>query len=72
MKPKHEMIRVVRTTCGKVAVDSTGRAEGRGAYLTRSSEVIEKAKKRRALQSHLRCAVPDMVYDEVQRTAQKG
>ena len=43
--PKKELIRVVRTPEGKVEIDPTGRANGRGAYLKREVEVVKKSAK---------------------------
>ena len=63
--PKQELIRVVRTPDGNVCVDTTGKANGRGAYLKLSNEVIEKAKKSKALDRHLEVEVPDSLYEEL-------
>lgn len=44
MLPKEELIRVVRNKEGEVFVDETGKKNGRGAYIKKDREVIEKAK----------------------------
>ena len=62
--PKKELIRVVKTENG-VIVDETGKANGRGAYLKRDLEVIDKAQKSKALDRHLEINVPDEVYDKL-------
>ena len=49
MKPKKELIRVVRTPEGEIVADLTGRKNGRGAYLCRSEACLAKALKTRAL-----------------------
>ena len=49
MKPKKELIRVVRTPEGEIVPDETGRKNGRGAYLCRSEACFNKAVKTRAL-----------------------
>ncbi len=49
MKPKKELVRIVRTPEGLVEVDLTGKKNGRGAYLCRSEECLEKAIKIHAL-----------------------
>ena len=49
--PKKELIRVVRNKEGQVFVDATGKMNGRGAYLKRSLEAIEIAKKKKVLHS---------------------
>ena len=43
MKPKKELIRVVKTPEGEVTVDLTGKKSGRGAYICRNIECLEKA-----------------------------
>ena len=53
MKPKKELIRVVRTPEGEVVADLTGRKNGRGAYLCRSEACLNKAVKTRALERAL-------------------
>ncbi|HHX79689.1 MAG TPA: YlxR family protein [Acholeplasmataceae bacterium] len=63
--PKGEMFRIVRTNEGEVLVDETGKVRGRGAYLSKSKSVIEKARKRKLLDRHLDVAVPDSIYDEL-------
>ena len=49
MKPKKELLRVVRTPEGEIVADETGRKNGRGAYLCRSEACFNKAVKTRAL-----------------------
>ena len=63
--PKKELIRVVRTPEGNVIVDETGKANGRGAYLKKSIETFEKAKKSKILNKKLEVEVPDSIYDEL-------
>ena len=57
---KRELVRIVRTPEGKVTVDPTGKANGRGAYLCRKAECIEqgllKGRVNRALQVELSAA----------------
>ena len=53
MKPKKELIRVVRTTEGEIVADETGRRNGRGAYLCRAEACFNKAVKTRALERAL-------------------
>ena len=65
--PKQELIRVVRTPEGNVIVDLSGKANGRGAYLKKDSEVFEKAKKSKVLNRHLELEVEDSIFDELQK-----
>lgn len=62
---KKDLIRVVRTTDGNVLIDSTGKLNGRGAYLKKDKEVFEKARKSKVLDRHLEVEVPDSLYDEL-------
>lgn len=65
--PKQELIRVVRTPNNEVIVDLSGKANGRGAYLKKDLDVIEKAKKTGVLNRHLEVNVPDTIYDELKK-----
>ena len=62
---KKDLIRVVRDNTGKVFVDNTGRANGRGAYLKKDIDVINKAKKNKILDRRLEVEVPDSIYEEL-------
>ena len=59
MKPKKELIRVVKSPDGEVSVDLTGKKSGRGAYVCKNSECLEKAFKAKRLSRNL-----DVVIDE--------
>lgn len=63
---KRELIRIVRTPEGNVEIDSHGKKNGKGAYLKLSIEVIEKAKKTKALDRALEVPVPDSIYEELE------
>lgn len=62
---KKELIRIVKTNENKVFVDLTGRLNGRGAYIKKDIDVLEKAKKSRILNRHLEIDVPNEIYDEL-------
>ena len=62
---KRDLIRVVRTPEQNVVVDPTGKLNGKGAYLKKDLEVIEKAKKNKALDRILEVPVPDSIYEEL-------
>lgn len=62
---KRDLIRVVRTPEGNIEIDLTGKKNGRGAYIKRDVEVVNKAKKSKALDRHLEVNVPDSIYDEL-------
>ncbi|ETP68768.1 RNA-binding protein [Planococcus glaciei] len=67
MHPKKEMIRVVRTKEGEVFVDLTGKKSGRGAYVSKSEDAIELARKKKVLDNQLEAKVPAEIYDELTR-----
>ena len=63
--PKQELVRVVRTPEGNVIIDTTGKANGRGAYLKNDKEVIEKARKSKILDRTLEVQISDEIYEEL-------
>jgi len=65
--PKKELMRVVADKEGNVAVDPSGKANGRGAYVKLSEDVIVLAKKNRALDRKLEVEVPEHIYDELMK-----
>jgi len=62
---KGALIRLVRRPDGSAAMDPTGHAAGRGAYLHRSQECIEIARKRRQVERSLGAAVPSELWSEL-------
>ena len=62
---KKDLIRVVRTTSGDIEIDLSGKLNGRGAYLKKDVDVINKARKSKILDRHLEEEVPDKIYDEL-------
>lgn len=60
---KKDLLRVVRNNEGIVFVDENGKSNGRGAYLKKDKDVIEKARKNKALEKHLEVKIPDEIYD---------
>ena len=62
---KKELLRVVRDNEGNVFVDETGKANGRGAYIKKDREPIEKARKSKILERHLEVTIKDEIYDEL-------
>lgn len=65
MKSKKEMIRVLRTENEKIVLDTTGRKNGRGAYICPCSECLKKARKTKGLERSFKMAVSDEVYDSL-------
>ena len=59
-KPKRELVRVVRGPDGRVSIDESGKAPGRGAYLGPARECLRRALEQGALERALRTAIgPD-------------
>ena len=69
--PKQELLRIVRTPYGEVQVDETGKLNGRGAYIKKDIEVLEKAKKTGLLAKRLECNISDEVYEEIRKIIEK-
>ncbi len=65
MLPKKDMIRVVRSKEGEVFVDLTGKKSGRGAYVSKSEDAIEMARKKKVLDKQLEVKVPGEIYEEL-------
>lgn len=63
MKLKKELIRVVKSPEGEISLDFTGKKSGRGAYICRSVECFNKARKGRRLEKAFSCKIDAGVYD---------
>ncbi len=63
--PKKELLRIVRTPEGSVKIDTTGRMNGRGAYLKKSKESVEIALKRKALERALEVTLDPSFIEEL-------
>ena len=62
---KKDLIRVVKNNTGEVFVDTTGKANGRGAYIKKDIEVLKKAKKSKILDKRLQTNINDEIYEEL-------
>ena len=65
--PKKDLLRIVRTPEGEVKVDTTGKLNGKGAYLKKSLEALEIAKKKNLLSRALEVNVDEEVYKEIDK-----
>jgi len=63
MKPKKELLRVVKSPAGLIAFDRVGKAPGRGAYVCPNPDCLKKAQKMRALDRALETSVPAEVFE---------
>ena len=66
MKPKRELIRVVRSPEGSVALDFKGKVPGRGAYLCPDLQCLKKARKSGSIGRVLEVEIPAEIYDEME------
>ena len=65
--PKKDLLRIVRTPEGEVKVDLTGKLNGKGAYLSRSMEALEIARKKKVFDRALESEIPEEIYQEIER-----
>ena len=65
MKPKMELLRVVKPQDGEAHIDFTGRSPGRGAYVCRRVECLKKAEKTRALDRALEAKIEPEVFERL-------
>ncbi len=66
MKPKKELVRVVKSPDGSVSLDFTGKKSGRGAYICRNILCLNSARKARKFERSFSCAVSDEFYEVMQ------
>jgi uncharacterized protein len=71
MRPKKELVRIVRSKEGEVSIDLTGKKNGRGAYLSKDKEAILLARKKNTLKNHLEVEIDDSIYDELLELVEK-
>ena len=65
IKPKKELIRIVKNKEGNIFVDKTGKANGRGAYLCDNIECLEKAIKTKRLERTFETAIDGKIYEDL-------
>lgn len=74
MKPKKELVRVVKApekpeapeAEPKISLDLTGKKPGRGAYICRDPQCLQKARKARRLERAFSCKIPDEIYEKLE------
>ena len=82
MKPKKELVRVVRAPQKEgeqgqvpppeISLDLTGKKPGRGAYLCRDAQCLQLARKARRLERAFSCKIPEEVYDRMEEEIQRA
>lgn len=67
MKEKKDLIRVLKTPEDEIILDTTGRANGRGAYICNNSECLQKAIRNKGLERSLKSRIPDDLPDRLSK-----
>ena len=67
MKSKKEMMRVLKTAEDEIILDTTGKKNGRGAYLCVSMDCLQKARKNKGLERSFKMSIPNEVYDNLEK-----
>jgi hypothetical protein len=67
MKGKNEMMRVLRSDDGTICLDTTGKKNGRGAYVCKSASCLAAARKNKGLERSFKMSIPEEVYDTLER-----
>ena len=65
--PKKDLLRIVKNSDNEVFVDLSSKANGRGAYIKKSIEVLDLAIKNKSLESALECEIPLSVYERIRK-----
>ncbi len=72
MKPKKELIRVVRSPEGDISLDFKGKAPGRGAYICPNARCLKKAVRARALEKAFSAQIPEEVYEKLNEEMERA
>lgn len=72
MKSKREMMRVIKTAEGEILLDTTGRKNGRGAYLCFSGECLKQARKNHGLERSFKMSISPEVYERLEKEYQEN
>ena len=67
MKGKKEMLRVLKTPEGEICLDTTGKKNGRGAYICRQKECLQKARKNKGLERSFKMSISPESYDMLEK-----
>ena len=72
MKNKKEMMRVLLTSDGSIELDTTGKKNGRVAYLCMTKECLMKARKNKGLERSFKMKIPDELYENMEKEFDKN
>lgn len=67
MKPKKELLRILKTEDEEFVLDTTGKKNGRGAYICYSRDCFRKAVKNKGLERSFKQAVPAEIYGRLEK-----
>lgn len=71
MKPKKELIRVVKCSEGEIKLDLTGKLNGRGAYICKSTKCLNAARRSNALARAFETSISDEIYNQLETELQR-
>lgn len=66
MKPKRELVRVVKSPDGDISLDLTGKKAGRGAYVCPDVLCLQAARKARRFEKAFSCRIPEHVFTQME------
>ena len=72
MKPKRELVRVVRSPAGDISLDFRGKAPGRGAYVCRDAQCLKKAIRAKALERAFSAQIQSEIYERLEQEMEAG
>lgn len=67
MKPKKELVRVVKSPEGEISLDLTGKKNGRGAYVCKDAKCLKKAQKSKRIDRAFDCAIPEEIFEKMEQ-----
>lgn len=67
MKTKNELIRILKTPEEEIILDTTGRKNGRGAYICMNPECLKLAQKNKGIERSLKLNIPDTIYENLEK-----
>ena len=66
-KEKKELVRIIKTPEDQIMIDLTGKKNGRGAYICRQKECLQKARKNKGLERSFKMSISPEVYDTLEK-----
>ena len=63
---KKDLLRIIKDKEGNIFIDKTGKANGRGAYVCKNIDCLQKLKKQKALNKAFKCPIPDELYTQIE------